>query len=117
MYGYFVDWYYGKLKLILSLIVTIIVAHFFSAAVDKLSVSTMASSLLYCVIALKLWFLFEYRNYKPMEFIRLLIFLLLGLITLINLVPIFVVNNVDFASHLGGFLVGGLMGAFFHFRK
>jgi len=47
----------------------------------------------------------------------MLIFLLLGLITAINLIPIFVVNNVDFTSHLGGFLIGGLIGTFFHFRK
>jgi len=47
----------------------------------------------------------------------MLIFVLLGLITGINLIPIFVVNNVDFTGHLGGFIVGGLIGAFFHFRK
>jgi rhomboid protease GluP len=117
MYGYFVEWYYGKWKLVLSLILTVVLSHFFAAAVDNLSISTMASSLLYCVIALKIWFLFEYRNYKPLEFRRIMICLLLGLITAINLIPIFVVNNVDFTSHLGGLLVGGLMGTFFHLRK
>lgn len=43
--------------------------------------------------------------------------MLLALIASINLIPIFVVNNVDWASHVGGLLVGGLMGTFFHFRK
>lgn len=43
--------------------------------------------------------------------------MLLALIAAINLIPIFVVNNVDWASHVGGLLVGGLMGTFFHFRK
>jgi len=47
----------------------------------------------------------------------MLIYVLLAIITGINLIPIFVVNNVDFTSHLGGFIVGGLMGTFFHFRK
>lgn len=117
LYGYFIEWYYGKLKLVASLLIAIIISHFFSAAVKTESISTMASSLLYCMIALKIWFLFEYRNYKPLEFRRLLIFVLLGLITLINLIPIFVSNNVDFTGHLGGFLVGGLIGTFFHFRK
>jgi membrane associated rhomboid family serine protease len=102
---------------VLSLILTVVLSHFFAAAVDNLSISTMASSLLYCVIALKIWFLFEYRNYKPLEFRRIMICLLLGLITAINLIPIFLVNNVDFTSHLGGLLVGGLIGTFFHLRK
>lgn len=48
------------------MVMAIIITHFFAAAVDNFSVSTMASSLLYCVIALKLWFLFEYRNCKPL---------------------------------------------------
>lgn len=77
----------------------------------------MASSLLFCIIGMKIWFLFEYRSYKPLLYRRLLIYLLLGLVLAINLIPIFVVNNVDFAGHLGGLIVGGLMGTFFHFRK
>lgn len=117
VYGYFVEWYYGKLKLVVSLLVTILVTHFFASAVNHESVSTMASSLLFCVLAMKLWFLFEYRNYKPLEFKRALIYLLMVLITAINLIPIFVVNNVDFSSHIGGFVVGALIGTFFHFRK
>lgn len=34
LYGYFIEWYYGKLKLIVSLIITVIVTHFFAAAVN-----------------------------------------------------------------------------------
>ena len=77
----------------------------------------MSSSLLFCAIAMKLWFLWEYREYKPLIHRKMLIYMLLFLIVLINLIPIFVVNNVDFASHVGGFIMGGLMAAFLHFRK
>jgi membrane associated rhomboid family serine protease len=42
----------------------------------------------------------------------MLIWMLLGLIAGINLIPIFVVNNVDWSAHLGGFITGGLFGSY-----
>ena len=77
----------------------------------------MASSFLYCILALKLWFLFEYREYKPLEHRKMLIWMLLALIAAINLIPVFVVNNVDWTANLGGLVTGGLFGCFLHFQK
>lgn len=81
------------------------------------TVSTMPSAFLYAVIALKIYFLIEYKDYKPLLGRRIFIYLLLGLIFGINLIPIFVNNNVDFTSHLAGLLTGGLMGIFFYLQK
>lgn len=77
----------------------------------------MPSAILYSILVLKLVFLFEYREYKPLVNRRIFIFILLALITGINLIPIFVNNNVDFTGHIGGILVGGFMGIFVHLQK
>ena len=47
----------------------------------------------------------------------MLIWMLLALIAAINLIPVFVVNNVDWTANLGGLVTGGLFGCFLHFQK
>ena len=56
------------------------------------------------VAALKIYFLWEYRNYKKLYDRRTFLYILLVLIVGINFIPIFVVNNVDFSAHLGSSL-------------
>jgi len=43
--------------------------------------------------------------------------MLMGLIVGINFIPVFVVNNVDYTGHLGGFITGLCFGLFFHLTK
>lgn len=62
-------------------------------------------------------FLWEYRNYNKLRERRSFLYLLLGLIVGINLIPIFVVNNVDFSTHLGGLIVGLALGISFLLAK
>ena len=81
------------------------------------SVSTTASAFLFVILALKLYFLYEYRDYKPLLTRRILIYLLYLLILGINIIPIVVNNNVDFTNQIGGFLTGILIGLFFHINK
>lgn len=111
------EWYYGKAKYIITLVLAGIMAHFLSCICLPTSVSTMPSAFLYAIIALKIFFLFEYKDYKPLLGRRIFIYLLLALIFGINLIPIFVNNNVDFTSHISGLLTGGLMGIFFYIQK
>ena len=101
MYGYFVEWYYGKCKYVATIIVSLIFAGFFSSIANMTSISTMPSSVLYCVLALKIYFLYEYRDYKKLTGRRIFLILLLILIFGINLIPIFTNNNVDYSSSLG----------------
>ena len=101
MYGYFVEWYYGKCKYVATIIVSLIFAGFFSSIANMTSISTMPSSVLYCVLALKIYFLYEYRDYKKLTGRRIFLILLLILIFRINLIPIFTNNNVDYSSSLG----------------
>jgi len=68
-------------------------------------------------MSLKLTFLYEYKDYKPLLTRRMLIYLLYLLILGINLIPIFVNNNVDFTNHIGGYLTGILLGIFYHINK
>jgi membrane associated rhomboid family serine protease len=35
----------------------------------------------------------------------------------INLIPIIISNTVDYTTHIGGFVTGGLMVVWFHFGK
>lgn len=92
-------------------------AHFLSCIALPTTVSTMPSAFLYAMIALKLFFLYEYKDYKPLLTRRIFIYLLLALILGINLIPIFVNNNVDFTSHIAGLITGALMGVFFLIQK
>ena len=61
VYGYFVEWYLGKLRFSLLLVTAMIYSHFFGCLVEKLSVSTTSSALLYAMIGVKAIFLWEYR--------------------------------------------------------
>ena len=81
------------------------------------TVSTVSSSALYSTIALKIYFLFEYRDYKPLLTRRIFIYVLMLLISVVNLFPLFLRNNVDYTAHLACFICGGLMGLFFHFQR
>jgi membrane associated rhomboid family serine protease len=66
VYGYFVEWHYGKIKYILLLVFTVIFSHFLAAITNQISISTTSSSLLFAIIALKIYFLYEYRQYKKL---------------------------------------------------
>ena len=55
------------------------------------------------IIALKIFFLWEYRNYRKLMDRKTFLYILLALILGINLIPLFVVNNVDYSAHLGTF--------------
>ena len=101
IYGYFVEWYYGKLKYVLTLIFSVLFAGFFSNLVMMESISTMASAILYSILALKIYFFYEYYHYRRLENRRSFIYLLWALILGINFIPIFTNNNVDFTSNLG----------------
>ena len=57
IYGYFVEWYYGKLKFGLTLLFSVIISHLFSCVALPTTVSTVSSSILYATIALKVYFL------------------------------------------------------------
>lgn len=117
IYGYFVEWYYGRVRFGVALGVAGVVGFFLSCVALPTSVSTTSSALLFAVLALKLFFLYEYKDYKPLLTRRVLIYLLYLLILGINLIPIFVNNNVDFTTHIAGFLVGLLLGFYFHINK
>jgi membrane associated rhomboid family serine protease len=112
IYGYFVEWYIGHAKYAITLAFTLFMSHFLSCIALPTTVSTTSSSALFAVFALKVSFLFEYRNFEPLRKRRIFIYLLLALIFAINLIPIFVNNNVDYTAHIAGFVTGGLMAVF-----
>lgn len=58
IYGYFVEWYFGRVKYILVLVLSIIMSHFLSCVALPTSISTTSSSILFAVLALKLYFLY-----------------------------------------------------------
>lgn len=101
IYGYFVEWYYGKKAYISTLILAIIFSHFFASVLQTTSVSTTSSAATMAIVALKIYFLWEYRNYRKLYDRRTFLYILMGLVLGINLIPIFVVNNVDYSVHLG----------------
>jgi membrane associated rhomboid family serine protease len=101
IYGYFVEWYYGRLKYLLVLLATIINAHLLSCLTNVVSVSSTASGVLYAFIGLKIMFFIKYRNYKPLENRRAPIYSLFALIFAMNLVVLFVGSNVDVGGHVG----------------
>lgn len=84
-----------------TILVAIVYSHFFAGVVQNTSVSTTSSAVTMAIIALKMFFLWEYRNYRKLLDRRVFLYVLLGLIVCINLIPLFVVNNVDFSAHLG----------------
>jgi membrane associated rhomboid family serine protease len=101
IYGYFVEWYYGKAKYAITLVFASVFAHFLSTVAQKTSISTTPSAALFAIIGLKLFFLWEYRNYRKLIERRFFLYILLALITCINIIPVFVVNNIDYSTHLG----------------
>ena len=104
IYGYFVEWYYGLKPFLITVGTAALYGHVMAAAVQKTSVSTTSSAVFMAVAALKIYFLWEYRNYKKLYDRRTFLYILLVLIVGINFIPIFVVNNVDFSAHLGSSL-------------
>lgn len=101
IYSYFIEWYYGKKAYISMLVLAIIFSHFFASVLQTTSVSTTSSAVTIAIVALKIFFLWEYRNYRKLYDRRSFLYILMGLVIGINLIPIFVVNNVDFSAHLG----------------
>ena len=93
------------MKYIVTLVCGILFAGFFSNLVMMESISTMPSAILYSILALKVYFFYEYYNYQKLENRKLFLYLLWALILGINLIPIFTNNNVDFTSHLGRYSV------------
>jgi len=86
-----------------TIVVAMIYSHFFAAVVQTTSVSTTSSAITMAIIALKIYFLWEYRHYRKLMDRRTFLYVLMGLIVGINLIPLFVVNNVDYSAHLGNF--------------
>ena len=78
-------------------------AHFFSAVVQVTSVSTTSSAFTMAIFALKGYFLWEYRDYRKLRDRRAFLYVLLGLVLGINLIPLFAMNNVDYSAHIGTF--------------
>lgn len=117
IYGYFVQWYFGKVKYIVVLGIAGLMAFFMSCVVVPTSVSTCSSCILFSILSLKLIFLYEYKDYKPLLTRRIFIYLLYCLILGINLIPIFVNNNVDFTTHISGYITGLFIGIYFHINK
>jgi len=101
IYGYFVEWYYGKLRYSITLLCAIIYSHFFSSIIQKSTISTTPSSVLFAILILKCFFLWEYRAYRRLLERKNFLYILLALIGGLNLIPIFVVNNVDYSASIG----------------
>ena len=78
-----------------------IYSHFFSSVVQVTTVSTTSSAFTMAIIAFKIYFLWEYRAYRKLSEKRTFIYILLGLVFAINLIPIIVMNNVDYSALLG----------------
>lgn len=57
IYGYFIEWYYGKRAYVSMLVLTIIFSHFFASIVQTTSVSTTSSAVTMAIVALKIYFL------------------------------------------------------------
>lgn len=66
LYGYFVEWYYGKWKFTLALVLAILNSHLMSCLTDGVNVSSTASGVLYAILGMKAVFFFKYRNYQPL---------------------------------------------------
>lgn len=121
LYGYFCEWYFGKLRFALMLVIAIVNSHLLSCLTNVVSVSSTASGLLYTFLGLKIIFFVKYRSYKPLDNRRAPLYSLFGLIFAMNLVVLFVGSNVDVGGHvgnesynLGGFVTGLLFGGMFY---
>ena len=105
LYGYFIEWYIGSLKFAGLAVLAIINAHLLSCLTDKYTVSTVASGILYAMLAVKILFFIKYRNYEPLNTKRIALYGLLGLIFGMNILVLFVGGNVDVGGHVGMFIV------------
>ena len=103
IYGYFIEWYYEKKIYVLTLLCAMVYSHFFSSVIQNTTVSTTSSALTMSIIGLKIFFLWEYRSYKKLIDRRAFLYILLTLIIAINLIPVFVTNNVDYSCIIGIF--------------
>ncbi len=101
VYGYFAEWYYGRWRYVLTIVLAMINSHLLSCLTNVVSVSSCASGILYSILGLKILFFIKYRNYKPLESRRIPIYGLFGLIFLMNLVVLFVGSNIDIGGHIG----------------
>lgn len=101
VYGYFVEWYFGKLRYCTAIVASVVYSHFLSCLAQKTSIATTPSAVLFSILIMKAFFLWEYRNYKKLYERRQFLYILLVLIAGINLIPIFVVNNIDYSAQLG----------------
>jgi membrane associated rhomboid family serine protease len=58
IYGYFVEWYFGRIKYAIVLILCAIMSHFLSCVCLPTTVSTTSSAALFACLALKIYFLY-----------------------------------------------------------
>jgi membrane associated rhomboid family serine protease len=103
LYGYFVEWYYGRRRYLLVLLATTINAHMLSCLTNTVSVSSTASGVLYAFLGLKSMFFVKYRNFKLLENRRIPLYSLFGLIFAMNVVVLFIGSNVDVGAHVGNY--------------
>ena len=121
LYGYFVEWYYGRWRYSLTVLLTVVNSHLMSCLTDSITVSSTASGLLYALLGMKVVFFFKYRKYEPMAERKLPLYGLLVLIAGINLIVLFIGSNVDYGSYVstafpnvGGLITGLLCGMMFY---
>lgn len=100
LYGYFVEWYYGKWRYSVAVALTVINSHLMSCLTDSSNVSSTASGILYALLGMKAVFFFKYRKYQAMGERRIPLYGLLVLIAGINLIVLFIGSNVDYGSHV-----------------
>lgn len=100
LYGYFVEWYYGKWRFCCAVLLAALNAHLMSCLTDSITVSSTASGILYTLLSMKAVFFFKYRQYEPMAERRMPLYGLLALIASVNLIVLFIGSNVDYGSHV-----------------
>lgn len=105
LYGYFVQWYFGRAIYGFALLISAVYSHLLSCLVQKTSIATTPSAVLFTILTMKAIFLWQYKKYKKLYQRRNFLYILLVLIVSINLIPIFVVNNIDFSAQLGTFFI------------
>ncbi len=64
LYGYFAEWYFGRVIYGLALLISAIYSHLLSCLIQKTSIATTPSAVLFTVLTMKAIFLWEYRKYK-----------------------------------------------------
>ena len=82
---------------------SVIVAFFMGCVSQTDTISTFPSAILYAFFALKIFFFWEYRGYKPLFHRRTFLYILFVLVFIINIVPVFVTNNIDYSNYIGNY--------------